>query len=275
MILLTATTDLISVITDAAVTVDAVASYMDISNAVPPVVQGDTSNRQLTAITTATTTTIVSAPGSNDIRNVKGFTIRNKHASTSVGVTVQFNANGTLYEIHKATLAAGDCLEFVEGVGFFQITAASKLSKMLYVTADVTNATTSFADITDLTCPIYSGRKYTFFCQLVHKTNATTTGAQFGINAGSPTYMRVTQDAVYTPAATASAIAAGVASAVDTAGAVETTGPGTTESIATVSGFVIPAADVTFAVRLKSEVAVAGGLVVLKGSWLHLRECDN
>jgi hypothetical protein len=119
LILLTATTDKISVITGQAVTTDVHVSYMDASNAVPPVVQGDTMGRKNTAITTATTTDISGSPASSEIRNIKTINIRNKHATTSVDVTVQFDQNSTLYELIKATLKAGETLEYVEGVGWF------------------------------------------------------------------------------------------------------------------------------------------------------------
>jgi hypothetical protein len=65
---------------------------------------------------------------------------------------VQYNANATLYELHKVTLLAGELLEFFEGVGFFKVANTAGLARYLLVTSDVINATTSFADITGLTC---------------------------------------------------------------------------------------------------------------------------
>jgi hypothetical protein len=62
MLLLTATTDKLQLVTGSAATVDVHASYVDASQANPPVVQGDTMGRQNTAITTAATTDIVAAP---------------------------------------------------------------------------------------------------------------------------------------------------------------------------------------------------------------------
>lgn len=119
MLNLIGNTDKLSLITSAAATIDVVAAFMDISGAVPPVIQGDTSGNQLTAITTANTTDIVATPASTEIRNVKTLHIRNKHASLSCDVTVQLNRSGTLYELHKCTLVAGASLEYIEGIGFF------------------------------------------------------------------------------------------------------------------------------------------------------------
>lgn len=122
MILLTATTDKLQVITSAAGDVDVIAAYIDRNQSTFAV---GADGRQLTTITTATTTDIVGAPGATTTRNIKQLTIRNAHASIANDVTVQFNANATLYELHKVTLQPGEMLEFVEGVGFVTLAAAS------------------------------------------------------------------------------------------------------------------------------------------------------
>lgn len=277
MLLLTSTSDLVQIITGSTGTVEVHASWMDnLSGTITP---GRTNTP---VISTATTTTVVAAPAASTQRNVKKLSIRNDHASTSNLIEVQHTDGTNVATLWKGTLLAGEMVKLNAGGDWIYYDAngsvkpaTAKFEAWLYVTADVTNATTSFADVTDLTCPLKSGQKYAFEAHLIHKGNATTNGARFGINGGTPTYMRVTQFAVYTPGATAAAIAAGVASAVDTAGAAETTGPGTTETIGIISGFIQPAADVTFAIRCAAEVAVAGGLVILKGSWLHIREVDN
>jgi hypothetical protein len=109
-------TDLLSLITSAAATVDVVASWVDTDAPVTPTsnMAPDTTP---TAITTATTTTIVAAPASG-VRNVKEFSIRNRHASTATDVTVQLNRSATLYEKFKCALLAGEELTYREGVWF-------------------------------------------------------------------------------------------------------------------------------------------------------------
>jgi hypothetical protein len=124
MLLLVGNTDKLQLVTSAAATVDVVASYMDASNAVPPVVQGDSSGTQLTAITTATTTDIVATPAASEIRRIKALHIRNKHATTATDVTVVLDRSATDYELHKVNLAAGEALEYIEGVGFFELAAS-------------------------------------------------------------------------------------------------------------------------------------------------------
>ena len=117
MLILAATTDKLQLVTDAAVSVDVHVSYMDhASGTVTP-------GKQNTAITTATTTDILAAPASSTQRNAKTINVRNKHATSSVTCTVVFDQNGTDYELFKATVKAGETLEYVEGVGFFIVEA--------------------------------------------------------------------------------------------------------------------------------------------------------
>ena len=270
MLLLLATTDKISLITSAAGTLDVVASIQDKTTSTGAIA----SVSQRTAITTATTTDIVAVPGAGIERNIVELTIRNKHATQATDVTIQLDANGTLYEIGKWDVAAGDTLEYIEGVGYFLVASPSALDKRLVVTSDVVNATTSFADITGLTCALLSGKHYNFQCALIHQTNATTTGAQFGVNIGAaPTSLILAGNAQITASVTAAAFGSSAAvAAVDTAMVVETTGPGAVNMIANMVGWIVPSANGTFAVRCKSEVAVASGLTVKAGSWCRIWE---
>jgi hypothetical protein len=145
MLLLTATTDKIQVITDAAATVDVHGSFMDMSNADPPVVKGSSSGRTNTAITTATTTDVVAAPASSTVRNVKTLHVRNKDTAITTNVTVQFNQNGTLFQLYKALLIPGAQLEYVEGIGFFVVNPTAQ-----YLSNNSTSSQTPFSSDTYL-----------------------------------------------------------------------------------------------------------------------------
>jgi hypothetical protein len=118
MLLLVNTTDSLQLVTSAAVNVDVHASFVDLASGVT------TPDRKNTAITTATTTTIVSAPGSSVYRNIQTLTIRNKGAANQ-DVTVVYNANSTLFELHKATLLPGQVLIWLDGVGFVILPAST------------------------------------------------------------------------------------------------------------------------------------------------------
>lgn len=128
--ILAATTDKLQLVTDAAVTVDVHVSYIDASNST---LAPNGGGKQNTSISTAATTDILAAPGASTLRTVTAMKIRNKHASASVVVTLVFDQNGTDFELHKATLYAGECLEWLPAIGFFKL--AASLALRAYSTA--------------------------------------------------------------------------------------------------------------------------------------------
>lgn len=253
------------------------------SDADPPVFQGsaNTGPVLLASISTATTTDVITGVANRHIR-VGEMVIRN-HSATVVNDVTMLRTNGTnTPPSEKVTLLPGETLEYAaDGVWVHKDAnggvygPGAKLDVVLLVASDVTNATTSFADITGLTYPLKSAKKYAFEAHLVHQTNATTTGSRFGVNGpASPTLLVMSQISGETPGIAASNIAIGCATAYDTAASASTTGPGTTNTLAIISGFIQPSADGTFALRCASEIAVAGGLVIKAGSWMRLREVD-
>lgn len=145
MIILTnAGTDKLQLVTSAAATVDVFASWVDLlaSGSGDP-----TPGRTLTSISSATTTDVVAVPAASMVRNVKEITIRNTHASLSTDVTLLVNLNATTGQLNKTTLAAGEALEYIEGVGYYKIGAA-----VVYVapTTSVAAQTPTAATLTQL-----------------------------------------------------------------------------------------------------------------------------
>jgi hypothetical protein len=112
MLLLTSTSDKLQVVTSASVTVDVHASFVDLNGSTV------TPGRTNTAISTTTTTDVVGAPGSGTTRNVKTLSVRNKHASSDVTVTIVHTDGTTAVELEKRTLGPGQTLQYVEGFGF-------------------------------------------------------------------------------------------------------------------------------------------------------------
>lgn len=108
MLLLTSTSDIVRVVTSTAGDIQVHASYVD--NASGTITPGRTN----TAITTATTTTVVAAPGASTQRNVKGLYITNNHATTSCFVEVQHFDGTTSAELMGVTLLPGENLGFRE-----------------------------------------------------------------------------------------------------------------------------------------------------------------
>ncbi len=113
MLLLTSTSDAISVVTSSTADTDVHASWVD--NASGSITPGRTNTA---TITTATTTTLVAAPAASTQRNVKTLTIRNRHAATSQTVTVKLTDGTNNLELIKVTLAAGEELHYVDAQGF-------------------------------------------------------------------------------------------------------------------------------------------------------------
>lgn len=105
MLLLTSTSDIIRVVTGSAADVDVHASYVD--NNSGTITPGRTNT---TPITTATTTTVVAAPGSGVQRNVKFLNITNAHATASTTVTVQHFDGTNSEDLIGVTLLPGENL---------------------------------------------------------------------------------------------------------------------------------------------------------------------
>lgn len=269
--LLAATTDKIQLVTSAAVTVDVHATYMDLASGTV------TPGRQNTAISTATTTDVVAAPAASTYRTVVEMFVRNKHASTSVDVTVVFDQNSTDFEMFKVTLLAGQTLEYKDGVGFYVVAQTAKMYKNLRVSSDVVNATTSPADITGLTCSVESGKHYNFETHLYHFSNAATNGPRFGIGGVAMTAMRIQAIITETGSVAAGVVNTNIAdvTAIDTAVQATTDAQATTPVMSIMSGWFNPSASGTFAIRCWAETAVAAALTVKTGSWAQVWETDN
>lgn len=91
MLLLTSTSDIIRVVTAAAANITCSVSWVDINVSTGAVTPG---GQVVAAITTATTTTIIPAPASGVVRNVKSIFLTNSHATVATQVTPQ-HYNGT------------------------------------------------------------------------------------------------------------------------------------------------------------------------------------
>ncbi len=270
MIFLAATTDLFSVISSTAATLDVNCNYID---AVTTTLSISGSGKQNTAISSATTTTVLAAPAASTTRTLKQMSIRNKHASLACDVTFQFNQNATLFELYKATLQPGQTLQYIESLGFSVLTPTSWIDRLIVMAADSVHATAAtFANVTGMTQAMLQGVTYAVHGTLFHTNDASTTGSQFGYNIGAaPTAALFGEIGVVTNSVTAAVVDSGCITARDTAFAARTTGQ-TATGMTHFAGYIVPSADGTFALRATSEVTVAAGLTVLTGSWMRVRQ---
>lgn len=105
MIILSTINDTLELITSSTANIDYYVAYVDITTTTfaPSSTQG--------AISSATTTTILSAPSASTQRQIKLITIVNKHATASNNITLQKDVSATNYQITGTyTLSAGDSL---------------------------------------------------------------------------------------------------------------------------------------------------------------------
>jgi hypothetical protein len=117
--------DILQVVSASAVTCDALVQYCDYNKG------WENPGRIASAIVAAATYDICGPGGSSVSRSIEEFTIRNKHASSSNAVTIQLllgGSGGTVYEIHKVTLNAGETLQYSEDLGFSIAVASAVLT---------------------------------------------------------------------------------------------------------------------------------------------------
>jgi len=112
--ILSETTHSLEVVTSTTAAVDFYASFVDFGagTAAPGSTQG--------AITTATTTTWLTAPAASTQRQVRRATFRNKSTSTAQVLTFQKDVSGTNYEGFRVSLAPGESVK-IDGEGEWQV----------------------------------------------------------------------------------------------------------------------------------------------------------
>lgn len=119
MLLLPSTTDSLELVTSAAVAVDYVAAWADHTSS------GVAASAGTGQVSTATTTTIVAAPGASTQRQIRGLTLRNA-GSADVTVTVQAKPTGTARTIVKAAIQPGETLAYSDGRGWYSLDSAGR-----------------------------------------------------------------------------------------------------------------------------------------------------
>lgn len=114
MIFLTATTETLTLVTAAALSLDWSAGYVDIDSTT-----GATPGSQQGNVTTATSTTVVPAPVASTQRQLKSLTAVNKDAVSTQTVTLnKVTAAGTFALARNVALAPNETLVWVDSIGF-------------------------------------------------------------------------------------------------------------------------------------------------------------
>lgn len=275
MLLLASTSDLLRVITSAAITVDVHASWVDVNGSTV------TPGRANTLISTATTTTVVASPASSTYRSVKTLTVRNRHATTAVDVTIIHSDGSNVPELIKVTLSAGDAIHYDEHAGFIvrdafgriktienqsTIAAVNALNTVV-LTADQTNnngTANTMQDVTGLSFSVTANERYWFYFCIFYTAAATTTGSRWSINGpASPTLLAYTSN--YTLTATTQTV--NYSSAYD-APAASNASSLSVGNIACIEGHIQPSGNGTVIARFASEV-LSSAIIAKEGSFLQ------
>jgi hypothetical protein len=119
------TTDTLELVSGTAADLDVTACWVDAaSGTLAPSGAG----MQSTAVTTATTATILAAPASGQRRTLSYLCVRNKDAADTTLVTIQTDRNATNVEQYKISMAPGDTLEFMDGLGWFHLRPSTQVA---------------------------------------------------------------------------------------------------------------------------------------------------
>lgn len=260
-------TDTLSVVTTAAVATDVYVAYREAAFGTQerPTIPKSAN----TAITTATTTTILAGASSPaDFawlgRTVEAIAIRNKGASPQT-VTVTHGNGTTTVELKKVTLAAGGELHYNERGGWVTTTTGPSGETLITATADTANsAADTLANVAGLTFAVEAGDTYWFRAECDYTADATTSGSRWTING--PAVTRLAYRSNYGLTTTSETVNNGLG-AVQLPAAANATSPATTGNVAVVEGFITPSAAGTLAVQFAAE---AGTITAKAGSRLRV-----
>lgn len=196
MLLLASTSDKLRLTTGSALATAVHASYVDAASGTI------TPGRQNTAISTATTTDIVSAPGASTYRAIKSVSIRN--TSPSANVLTAIHTDGTTAcELISASIPAGGTLHYDDAFGWSVHGPAGRLYVMedssgpavsmpyteVVLASDVVNNNVignTLQDITGFTFTPDVNDVYWVQAVIPYTSAATTTGSRWTLTvAGS------------------------------------------------------------------------------------------
>ncbi len=262
MLVLSQTTDKLQVVLGGTVTTNqmrCVSCWRDITTS------AYTPGRTAVLTNNTTDADLVGSPAASTQRVVDFIAIYNKDTVTQTA-TIKLDDNGTEYELWQGSLQAGESVVYADGAGFKVYTAAGaeKVSddtqiagmNVVVLAADVVNneaVANTIKDVTGLSFPVESGKKYDFVFRIVYTANATTTGSRWAIN-GPATPTLLGYHSRYPLTATTESF--GYANAYDQPAASNASSL-TTGNLAMLWGQITPSADGIVVARFASEVASA------------------
>lgn len=137
----------------------------------------------------------------------------------------------------------------------------------LRVASDQTSTSTSFANVAGLTATVNASTTYSFRCNLLWSSSATTEGGNVSANGPASTAIRLWR-VVYTSATAHTS--EGTVTAFD-GGTLLTAGPGTAFWPVEINGtFTVSGSGGTFAIRWRAETGSANTMTIRAGSFCQL-----
>jgi hypothetical protein len=280
MIALTATNQILELNTSSASNIDVVVSYTDHTTT------GGTLGTQDALITTATNTTILSAPASSTQRQVKMISINNTSSTTNT-VIVKKDVGGTEYDIIRAILSENERLEYTDMLGW-EVYAnsggrkasinqgnsptSSAISASVLASDVVNNNATanSIQDVTGLSFPVIANKTYWFKFQIQYSTAAVATGSRWTING--PTTTRLNYMSEYSLTTTST-----TRNTQYTTYNLPSASNGSSATIesnwAVIEGMITPAEDGNVIARFASEIA-SSAITALAGSVVYYQQLN-
>lgn len=290
MLLLSLTTDKLSLTRDEGGSdIDVVAVFGDRNQTTGAV---GLAERQSSNFTTAATADIVNPPGATTTRNVKTIHIRNTHATTTTTVRVNYDANGTLYQIVSATLKANESLSYIEGFGwsYEPLLGVAPLDERIVMSRGARDAGSGlrFSELTAQLIPglaveVLSGRTYNFLAHITHiGGNVTTNGLSFTLRGtrksgsdGAPciSAAKLGEIGVVTASVTAAGLEAGGADADGFFNNGVGTSSVTVRQLTILSGWFTTNVDGIVSLYGSAEADLSQAHIIDdQGTWLHVWE---
>lgn len=246
-----------------------------------------TPGRTVSDTNNTTAVDIVRAPESSVTRVVDFISIYNADTASAT-VTVRYNANGTTYTLSKVTLAAGEKLEYSEGVGFQVIATTGAVKQSINQGANAAPGTSfssvilggdvinnnavanTIQDVTGLSASFTANKVYWFKFVIYYTSAATTTGSRWAVNASAGLATNLSFTSEYSLTATTTTRNANV-QAFDSPAGSNATSASTANNMAVLEGYFRPTADCTFIARFASEVS-ASAITAKAGSVLFYQQ---
>ena len=278
MLILSTTTDKIQVVLAGNVTTNQLkcyAAYNDTTTA------SITPGRNVSLTNNTTAVDLVTSPAASTQRVVSYLSVYNTDTANAT-VTVNLVSSSTNYALYKATLLPGEKLEYQQGDGFKTIDTngsikiipnqtgppSSLVLTSTLISADVTNTTVSYADITGLSFSVTAFRQYYFKFAIPFTTNIASNGAAFSING--PSNINLAYYSYYPSSTNVIQYYSGTSTYDTPAAAVANIG--TITAIAFIEGIITPSVNGTVIGRFRSETAGGNSIVVKAGSVVFYQE---